>query len=227
MGDPKILAVVYGHSRLPESMVFPGGQEDVSYPICLAFYAVVTEAKVILVDAGCDTLPGLPLYGLVSPAAALKQQGIEPEQVTDVVITHAHHDHIDGIRHFPNALVHIQEAEYQSGKDYLTGHRVHRFEDACTVGPLQVVRIGGHSAGSCIALLERAGETCLFCGDECYLRPSLEGKLPPGGLRPEVSRKFVETYGNGDYRVLFCHDPEVVSGLVFPIQAGQPEVRCR
>ncbi len=43
--------------------------------------------------------------------------GIKPEEVTDVVVTHMHWDHADGIDLFPKAKVWIQKDEYT----YYTG----------------------------------------------------------------------------------------------------------
>lgn len=215
--DIEIKAVVYGETELPESMVFAGGSEQVVYPIKLILYTVKTGKHLVLIDAGCDTMPGFPLRNFMSPATALKKAGIEPEQITDVIVTHAHHDHIDGVRHFPNSVIHIQEEEYQAGKNYIPGDfRVHTFRDHCVVACcLEVCRIGGHSPGSCIVKLNRDGERYVFCGDECYLRVCLDRKIPTGcSCNPEISRVFVETYGSGAYRVLLSHDPEIVTGSV-------------
>lgn len=213
----EISAVVFGETVLPESMVFVGGSEQVVYPIKLILYTVKTGDHLVLIDAGCDTMPGFSLQSFVSPAVALKTIGIDPEQITDVIITHAHHDHIDGVRHFPNAVIHIQEEEYQAGKSYIPGDfRVHTFRDHCVVaGCLEVCRIGGHSPGSCIVKLNRNGERYVFCGDECYLRACLDRKIPTVcSCNPEISRTFVETYSSSEYRVLLSHDPEIVTGFV-------------
>lgn len=215
--DIEIKAVVYGETELPESMVFAGGSNTVLYPIKLILYVVKTEKSLVLIDAGCDTMPGFSLRNFLSPAVALRKAEIDPARVTDVIVTHAHHDHIDGVRHFPNAVIHIQEEEYQAGKNYIPGDfRVHTFRDHCVVaGCLEACRIGGHSPGSCIVKLNRHGEQYVFCGDECYLRVCLDRKIPTGcSCNPEISRKFVETYGSGASRVLLSHDPEIETGSV-------------
>lgn len=209
---PEISAVVYGESILPESMVFAGGSRDVKYPIVFAIYHIRAGERQILVDAGCDTMPGFEMRNFVSPATALEGIGVKPEQITDVIVTHAHHDHIDGFRHFLGAVVHIQEDEYQAGKRYIPENsRVERFRDSCTVAGLEVIKIGGHSGGSCIV---KAGNV-VFCGDECYLRACLDRKIPTGAsFCPEKSRAFVETYSDPKYRTLLFHDPEVKTGRI-------------
>lgn len=213
----EISAVVYGETELPESMVFSGGSEQVVYPIKLILYIVKSGKHLILIDAGCDTMPGFSLRNFMSPPVALRDAGIDSEQITDVIITHAHHDHIDGVRHFPNTVIHIQEDEYQAGKSYIPeGFRVHSFREHCVVADcLEICRIGGHSPGSCIVVLNRDEKRIVFCGDECYLRACLDRKIPTGcSCNMEISRKFVETYGSGAYRVLLSHDPEIVTGPI-------------
>ena len=51
------------------------------------------------------------------PDEAVRLVGVSPEEVTDVVISHAHWDHMGGIDLFPKASVWIQQEEYR----YYTG----------------------------------------------------------------------------------------------------------
>ena len=53
----------------------------------------------------------------LSPAEAVKLAGVRPDEVTDVVISHAHWDHMGGIDLFPRATVWIQREEFR----YYTG----------------------------------------------------------------------------------------------------------
>jgi glyoxylase-like metal-dependent hydrolase (beta-lactamase superfamily II) len=46
------------------------------------------------------------------PDAAVRLAGVEPGQITDIVISHAHWDHMGGIDLFPKARVWIQKEEY-------------------------------------------------------------------------------------------------------------------
>jgi glyoxylase-like metal-dependent hydrolase (beta-lactamase superfamily II) len=49
--------------------------------------------------------------------------GVAPERVTDLVLTHAHHDHTEAARHFKNATVYIEENECERAraKGFLDG----------------------------------------------------------------------------------------------------------
>jgi glyoxylase-like metal-dependent hydrolase (beta-lactamase superfamily II) len=47
------------------------------------------------------------------PDEAVKLAGVAPEEITDIVISHAHWDHMGGIDLFPKATVWIQKEEYR------------------------------------------------------------------------------------------------------------------
>ena len=51
------------------------------------------------------------------PDEAVKLAGVQPEEITDVVISHAHWDDMGGIDLFPNAVIWIQREEFS----YYTG----------------------------------------------------------------------------------------------------------
>lgn len=53
----------------------------------------------------------------VRPDEAVRLAGVKPEEITDVVISHAHWDHLGGIDLFPKATVWIQKDEFR----YYTG----------------------------------------------------------------------------------------------------------
>jgi len=53
----------------------------------------------------------------IKPSEAIASVGLKPEDITDVIITHMHWDHADGLDLFPKARVWIQEDEYS----YYTG----------------------------------------------------------------------------------------------------------
>jgi glyoxylase-like metal-dependent hydrolase (beta-lactamase superfamily II) len=76
--------------------------------------------RIVLVDAGYyrpQFLKSWKASGYIRPDSALERLGIRPEQVTDIVVTHMHWDHADGIDLFPKARVWIQKDEFA----YYTG----------------------------------------------------------------------------------------------------------
>ena len=215
--DWELTAIRYAKSTLAHSNVFVGGDPEIKLPISFVMYDIEVGGRHILVDPGCDTMPGFVMEDYVLPLDALKQQGITPELVSDVIITHAHHDHIDCVRHFPDSVIHIQQAEALAGKKYLANNtRVETFEDSTVVaGCVRVRKIGGHSIGSCVVELDRGEEIWVIAGDECYSYDCLNQQIPTGSsCCPEKSKQFVEQYARKPYRVLLCHDPDTVTGPI-------------
>ena len=215
--EATITATVYGRTVLPGNWIFQNGDPQKKEPIQLILYHIRIGDRQILIDAGCDTLPGMVVEDFSSPVMALSKNNILAEHITDILITHAHHDHIDGLRHFPNAKIFIQKDEYLAGSGYfLQGSSVHTFEQSCTVaGCIEVEMIGGHSIGSCIAKLEANGKHYVFCGDECYLRVNLQKRIPTA--RPYClanSQRFVEEFSDRKYTTLLAHDPLIKNGQI-------------
>ena len=212
-----IHAIQYAQSTLPESMVLSGGSEEKQLDISFVLYVVEIGARLILIDAGCDNLPGFVLANFTPPVQALANYGIAPAQITDVIITHAHHDHIDALRHFPQAMVHIQKEEYRKAIAFIpTSARVHTFQDHSTVANrLTIQRIGGHTAGSCIVQIKINDITYIFGGDECYLPICLAQKIPTGtSHNPQASNAFIKRFCKPGYRVLLTHDTQIQTGII-------------
>lgn len=109
------------------SLVAGGGEMPAALPNPNNVTVIQTADRLIVVDAGAG--PNFdPATGQLE--ATLRDAGIDPEAVTDVVFTHAHPDHLwgalddfdDGPR-FPNARHVITEAEhaYWTGPEAANG----------------------------------------------------------------------------------------------------------
>lgn len=73
------------------------------------------NGKNILVDAGFleDMEEGKDfIASYTRPDSMLFKVGVKREEITDVILTHPHWDHIDGIDLFPNAHVWIQKEDF-------------------------------------------------------------------------------------------------------------------
>jgi glyoxylase-like metal-dependent hydrolase (beta-lactamase superfamily II) len=84
--------------------------------IAMVVWLIRGGGHTILFDSGFhrDTfLKYFPMKEYLSPDEAVKTAGVQPDQVTDVVISHAHWDHMGGIDLFPKAQVWIQKDEYR------------------------------------------------------------------------------------------------------------------
>jgi glyoxylase-like metal-dependent hydrolase (beta-lactamase superfamily II) len=74
------------------------------------------NGKNILVDAGflkdLDIFKELNASFYIRPDSVLLELNIRPDEITDIILTHPHWDHVDGVSLFPNAHVWIQKEDY-------------------------------------------------------------------------------------------------------------------
>jgi len=112
-----IRAIRYANlAKFPLSELVTAAPKDQTIDIAMIFWVIQGGGRTILFDSGCHRQKWIDEYGLsdfLSPDRALKQAGIEPESVTDIIVSHAHWDHMDGIDLFPKATIWIQKDEYQ------------------------------------------------------------------------------------------------------------------
>lgn len=205
----KIIRVKYADSWIPESWVFVGGNEVKLVPIVFSVFLVKNGNRNILVDAGCETMLGLKTANFDGTVLVLEKMGILPQDITGVVITHAHHDHIECVKYFEQATIYIQNEEYERGRKYIPEHfSVQLFEEECQIAEgVRVIRIGGHTRGSCVVEVTQGSKQYVLCGDECYTFYNLKNKVATGtSYCKEKSEEFIRKYGNGEYVCLLCHD---------------------
>jgi glyoxylase-like metal-dependent hydrolase (beta-lactamase superfamily II) len=203
-----IKRIKHGDTYLPENMIFCGGNKEKYVPIILSVFYVETDTKRILIDAGCETMPGFKLENFKTPLEALREQGIDPEEITDVIITHSHHDHIDCVRYYKNATVYINIDELEKGRRFIPdGMNVVTFSDEMTVdNGIKVIKIGGHSVGSSVVEIDFNGKKYIVCGDECYSFYNIRNKIPTASsYNKENSRKFIEKYCTDEYDLILSH----------------------
>jgi glyoxylase-like metal-dependent hydrolase (beta-lactamase superfamily II) len=146
----------------------------------------------VLVDTGSGDLFG-PGYGGKLPRSLLAA-GLRPEQITDILLTHAHDDHMGGLVRggrlaFPNATVHVGKPDIAFFLDRSNAARfhydMHYFDEAIATlkpcvdaGKVQTfsgtteIMPGvtaslhpGHTPGSAFYTLESNGQKIVFVGD--------------------------------------------------------------
>jgi glyoxylase-like metal-dependent hydrolase (beta-lactamase superfamily II) len=79
-----------------------------------------SNGRQVLIDAGFYRQRFLDQWAPLqfrTPAAAVEAAGVKADDITDIIISHAHWDHVDGADLFPKATVWIQREEYR----YYTG----------------------------------------------------------------------------------------------------------
>jgi glyoxylase-like metal-dependent hydrolase (beta-lactamase superfamily II) len=114
--DYSIQAIRYATSPgVAISDLVVGGPSD-KIDIAMVVWLIRGGGHTILFDSGFhrDTfLKEFPMKDYLRPDEAVRTAGVDPAAVTDVVISHAHWDHMGGLDLFPKAQVWIQKDEYR------------------------------------------------------------------------------------------------------------------
>jgi glyoxylase-like metal-dependent hydrolase (beta-lactamase superfamily II) len=97
-----------------------GAPKDEKIDTIYAIWLIRGGGRNILFDSGFHRERWFKVWTIkdyLRPDEAVKLAGVNPEEVTDIVISHAHWDHMGGIDLFPKAVVWIQKEEFR----YYTG----------------------------------------------------------------------------------------------------------
>ena len=93
-----------------------GAPKDEKIDTMYAVWLIRGGGHNILFDSGFHRARWFKLWTIkdfLRPDDAVKLAGVQPDQITDIVISHAHWDHMGGIDLFPNATVWIQREEFR------------------------------------------------------------------------------------------------------------------
>ncbi len=191
VGDLEILPVLDGLARFPISDPFLSMPEEAWLPhrqflnsddeleLALGGFVVRSAERVVLIDCGVGRVDSPPFHGgafLTSLAA----YGIAPEEVSDVIFTHLHFDHVgwatqQGNVVFANATYRCDERDWQHfvGPDPGATRKLSPLADRMDMwdasGPvlpgLDAMVAPGHTPGSTIIVVSSGTERALLLGD--------------------------------------------------------------
>lgn len=96
-----------------------GAPKDEKIDTVYVIWLIRGGGRNILLDSGSHVQSWFKykMTDYLRPDEAVKLAGVRPEEVTDIVISHAHWDHMGGMIFFPKATVWIQKEEFH----YYTG----------------------------------------------------------------------------------------------------------
>jgi glyoxylase-like metal-dependent hydrolase (beta-lactamase superfamily II) len=114
------------------------------------------------------------------PDEAVKLAGVAPEEITDIVISHAHWDHMGGIDLFPKAVVWIQKEEFR----YYTGDAWQPGGNHGGIDP-EDVRV--------LVRLNTEGRLHLIDGDNVEIFPGIRAYT---GARHTYASQYLRVEGN-------------------------------
>ena len=98
------------------ALVLGGPEKEFMDAIFMVWLIKGNNGKNILVDAGfmkdIEEAKNYNLKNYVRPDSILTKVGVTSDEITDVILTHPHWDHMDGIDLFPNATIWIQKEDF-------------------------------------------------------------------------------------------------------------------
>jgi glyoxylase-like metal-dependent hydrolase (beta-lactamase superfamily II) len=198
-------------------------------------FLVRGRGRTILVDAGMGTINDERRHGGGLPEA-LRSLGVDFGDVTDVVFTHLHFDHVGwatqrGEVMFPNATYRVHQADWDHfvrSPDALAGAvrkltpiegRLECFAAEAEVAPGLVARPApGHSPGHSVFVVADGDERALLLGDVVHVIPELtdpdwHGRYdldPPTAI--EVRDRIVDELANSGDAFATSHFPALRFG---------------
>ena len=209
-GQPKPQYEVYAirYATIPDFAVnglVAGAEAGRKLDIAMLVWLIRGNGKNILFDSGFYREQFFKQWHVTDfskPSAAVKRAGVAPEEITDVIVSHMHWDHADGMDLFPKAKVWLQkeELEYYAGSAWQsrrthggidpddvmvavrlnTQGRVGLVDgDAKEVLPGIMAYTGGkHTYASQFITVNTAAGTVVLASDNMYLYENLDKHVP-------------------------------------------------
>lgn len=172
--------------KFPLGELVMGAPEDQTIDIAMVFWVIQGGGHTILFDSGFHRGNWAKEFGVtdyLAPDEAAKQAGIAAASVTDIIVSHAHWDHMGGVDLFPNAVVWIQKQEYE----YYTG---------------AAWQPGGHKGGidpeDALELVRRneRGQLRMVDGDDREILPGIRAYT---GARHTFASQYIRVAGEPAY----------------------------
>jgi glyoxylase-like metal-dependent hydrolase (beta-lactamase superfamily II) len=114
----KVYAIRFAVSAYPFTAAdwAQGGPKTESVKINFMVWLIKGNGRNILVDAGflndIEDAKEFKVVNYIRPDSTISKLGLKPGDITDIILSHPHWDHIDGVGLFPNAHVWIQKEDF-------------------------------------------------------------------------------------------------------------------
>ncbi len=230
----EVFAVRYGHHarRAAENHVF-GDSHDGPEPLAYFVWVVRGPQGTVVVDTGFDPVMAQKRgRTVVHPVGeGLRAMGVDPDQVSDIVVTHLHYDHAGNHALFPRARYHLQDAEmaYATGRCMCHAHARVPFEADDVAAMVRKVydgrvvfhdgqdelvpgvtlhRIGGHSRGLQVLRVQTRRGHVVLASDASHLYSHFQA----GRVFPIVDSVGDVLEGYATLRRLAASDAHVIPG---------------
>ncbi|MCQ1571623.1 MBL fold metallo-hydrolase [Neorhizobium galegae] len=157
------------------------------------------EGYALFDTGGSGDRPGL--------MAALKNRGIERDEIRTIVLSHLHFDHMANVECFPKAEIVLHESEFSYVQD-------HKHDDPAisifqvegllrsplltlvsgeleVLSGIRMIQTPGHSGGHVSLVMSVAGKCVVLAQDAIKHRGEIEAGAPAGAFDEEVARASI------------------------------------
>jgi len=232
--------------NFPVRGLIAGADTSRRMDIAMSVWLLRGNRRNVLVDAGFYRDKFVTRWkpaNFVQPSEAVRRAGVRPEDVTDIIVSHIHWDHADGIDLFPNARVWIQKEEYEhyvapdgTARDRAIDPddakmlsvlkargRVNLIDgDSTEIVPGITVFTGGkHTFASQFATVRSAAGTIVIASDNAYLYENLEQHRPIAQTLDSVSNLAAQArmarLASTPKLIVPGHDPAVFARFATPM----------
>lgn len=229
--DVRMLAVRVGTSKHARRGLFiADGARPERIEVAFSFWIIAGQGRVVLVDTGFVNRAMIEKWRIEQyrdPVTALREAGFEPREVTDVVITHTHWDHIGGLSKFQGAQIWISKRAVPKlrgqGGGWLARllrrakreNRLHVTAGLHQVAPaIALVPVGLHAPGFQYVVVKRKDGLWVIASDVAPLRANFEKQTSTGQTSNETQTLQIQAtmldLAEGDLsRIVPGHDPAV------------------
>ncbi|WP_447919807.1 N-acyl homoserine lactonase family protein [Achromobacter aegrifaciens] len=224
--------------RAVDNFLSRGDVHDGPMPLDFYCWLVRGGGRAVLVDTGfsaCSARSRGRAFSL-QPQAALARLGLAPDEIGDVVLTHLHYDHAGNVEAYPNAQVHLQDAEmrYATGRYMCFDAMRHFFSaddvqavvrrlyagrlrfhdgDSQLAPGLELYRIGGHTPGLQVVRVHTARGWIVLASDALHYYRNYTDHNPfpaifhVGDMLEGYAR--IRSLADSDAHIVPGHDPLV------------------
>ena len=204
-----------------------------------------SNGRNVLVDAGFYREAFVNRWrpkDFTKPSDAVAKAGVKPEDITDIIVSHIHWDHLDGIDLFPRARIWIQREEFEHHLD-VTGKVLDRAidpadakmladisrdsrvsmvdgDDKEIIPGVRVYTGGKHTFASQFVGVSTTAGTVVIASDNAYLYENLIKRIPIAQTLDAASNLRAQarmaTLASDPRLIVPGHDPEVFTRFPLP-----------
>lgn len=240
-----------GNRPASHNFMAPADLHDLPMPLDFFVWVAAGAGRVILIDTGAERqiCEARGHHYLRCPTAGLAALGHSAEDITDVIVTHMHWDHLGHLAMFPNARIHVHKSEMAHATGCAMCHerlrrpydvtqvcslivalyagRVSFTEATATIAPgITLHHVGGHAPGLQVVQVQtRRGKVVVASDAMHYFANSILNNPYPVVVDVEEYLEgltMVERLADGPDHVVPGHDPLVKT--MYPVLEAAPYV---